>query len=84
MSDGWDGVGGRIKEKGMITRIGYRIMKLVAPVQGEEGQTLPEYGLIIALVSVAAIVALGLLAAGITGNMNFLANAMNAVTSGGS
>lgn len=36
-------------------------------VAQEEGQTLVEYGLILALVSVVAITALGLLGGGVTG-----------------
>ena len=45
-------------------------------VRDEEGQTLVEYALIIALVSVALIGALGLLTGGITGAFNSAIDAL--------
>jgi pilus assembly protein Flp/PilA len=35
-----------------------RVLSLVAPVRDEEGQAMVEYGLILALVSIAGIIAL--------------------------
>ena len=49
----------------MFSKINEALRMLVARVQDEAGQALAEYGLIIALVAVAAIAALGLLAGGI-------------------
>ncbi len=51
----------------MLSKIKEALVRLVAR---EEGQTLTEYGLIIALVSVALVGALGALALGITGVFN--------------
>jgi Flp pilus assembly pilin Flp len=53
------------KEEIMLSNIKAAILRFVAPSEGEEGQTLAEYGLVLALVSVASIVALGLLGASI-------------------
>jgi len=49
----------------MFSKISEALRKLVVRVQDEAGQALAEYGLIIALVAVAAIGALALLAGGI-------------------
>ncbi len=49
----------------MFSKINEALRKLVVRVHDEAGQALAEYGLIIALVAVAAIGALGLLAGGI-------------------
>ncbi len=49
----------------MFSKINEALRKLVVRVQDEAGQALAEYGLIIALVAVAAIGALALLAGGI-------------------
>lgn len=50
----------------MFSKINEALRNLFARVQDETGQALAEYGLIIALVAVAAIAALVLLAGGIT------------------
>jgi pilus assembly protein Flp/PilA len=50
----------------MFSTINEALRNLIARVQDEGGQALAEYGLIIALVAVAAIAALILLAGGIT------------------
>lgn len=63
-----------------------RITSFVATVMGsirlkdEEGQTLVEYGLIIALLSIAAIVILGLLGTEIVDVFNSVKNALGAAT----
>lgn len=49
----------------MFSKINEALRRLVVRVQDEAGQALAEYGLIIALVAVAAIGALALLAGGI-------------------
>lgn len=51
----------------MLSRITTALEAFVARFEREEGQALAEYGLILALVAVACIIALGLLAAGIIG-----------------
>ena len=51
----------------MLSNIGAALLRFVTRFEREEGQGLAEYGLIIALVSIAAVVALGLLAGAITG-----------------
>ncbi len=51
----------------MLSNIRAAMLRFIAHWEGEEGQTLAEYGLILAFVSVASIIALGLLAASIVG-----------------
>ena len=51
----------------MLTEINELLLKAVGRCQREDGQGLTEYGLIIALVSVALVGALTLLALGISG-----------------
>jgi Flp pilus assembly pilin Flp len=66
----------------MLQTIEGAIVRLVASLQREEGQTLSEYGLILALVAVAAVVALGVLAAAITGTLGSVASSLTGATSG--
>jgi pilus assembly protein Flp/PilA len=66
----------------MISKINEAILQLVTRFQREEGQTLSEYGLILALVAVAAVVALGVLAAAITGTLGSVASSLTGATSG--
>ncbi len=47
----------------MLSNISAAMLRLVAYAEGEEGQALAEYGLILGFVSVASIVALSLLGA---------------------
>ncbi len=51
----------------MLSKISEALLQLQARFEREEGQGLAEYGLILALVSIAAITALGLIAVAITG-----------------
>ena len=52
------------------------LQKFFGKIQTEEGQTLVEYALIIVLVSIALIVALGLLAGGISGAFSYAISAL--------
>ena len=56
----------------MYSSIGAALTRLVTRFEHEEGQALAEYGLIIALVATALVVALGALAIAITGSFNAL------------
>ncbi len=51
----------------MLSNISAAMLRLVARWEGEEGQALAEYGLILAFVSVVCIIALGLLAVSVVG-----------------
>jgi pilus assembly protein Flp/PilA len=64
----------------MFSKINEALRKLVVRIQDESGQALAEYGLIIALVAVAAIGALGLLATGI---IDVFGDVENELTSAG-
>ncbi len=61
----------------MLSNISAAMLRFVAQWAGEEGQTLAEYGLILAFVSVACIIALGLLAASIVGLLGDLPEALS-------
>ena len=60
----------------MLSSISAIVQRFVARFEREEGQALAEYGLIIALVAVALIVALGALAVAISGTFTAIINAM--------
>ncbi len=47
----------------MLSNISAAMLRFIVHSEGEKGQALAEYGLILAIVSVASIVALGLLGA---------------------
>ena len=53
----------------MFSKINEALLTIVARVQREAGQALAEYGLILALIAVACIIALGLLAVAISGTL---------------
>ena len=57
-----------------------RLAVAVAHAKDEEGQTLVEYSLIIALVSVALILALGALTGSIAGVFTFVGDTLDGVT----
>jgi pilus assembly protein Flp/PilA len=56
--------------------IGFLIEWVKDNVKREEGQTMAEYGLILALVAVGCIVALGALAGGISGKLNSIVTSL--------
>jgi Flp pilus assembly pilin Flp len=49
---------------------------LRAAATREEGQTMAEYGVVLALITLAVVGALGLLAGGIAGKLGFVTNAL--------
>ncbi len=65
----------------MFSKINEALRRLFVRVQDETGQALAEYGLIIALVAVAAIGALALLAGGIVNVFGSASNSLNGAVS---
>ncbi len=63
----------------MLSIISAALLRFVTRFEREEGQALAEYGLILALIAVAAIIALGLLGLAIAGQLD----AITAVMPGG-
>jgi len=63
----------------MFSKINEALIQLMARFQREEGQGLAEYGLILAIVSIAAIVALGLMAAAISGVFGDVTGALGGI-----
>jgi Flp pilus assembly pilin Flp len=49
---------------------------LRAAATRQEGQTMAEYGVVLALITLAVVGALGLLALGISGKLGFVSNAL--------
>lgn len=60
----------------MFSKINEALTALFAHFQREEGQTLSEYGLILALIAVACVAALGFLALGIIGILDDVTTAL--------
>ncbi len=60
----------------MLSKISEAVARLVARFQPERGQALAEYGLILALIAVACILALGFLGAAIAGELDAITGAM--------
>ena len=60
----------------MLSNISAALLRFVARFEREEGQALAEYGLILALIAVAAIVSLGVLGAAIAGQLGAITAVM--------
>ena len=60
----------------MLSKITATMQRFVRRFQREEGQALAEYGLILALIAVACIVALGALGLAVTGLLGSITTAM--------
>lgn len=61
----------------MFSKVNEAVMRLFSQLQSEKGQTLSEYGLILALIAVACVVALGVLALAISGILEDVGNTLN-------
>ena len=61
----------------MLSNISATMLRWVGRSESEEGQALAEYGLILAFVSMASIIALGLLAMSIVGLMDGVREALS-------
>ncbi len=60
----------------MLSKINAALLRLYSRFEREEGQALAEYGLILALIAVVAVVGLTLLGTLILGNLNFIGGKM--------
>ncbi len=54
----------------MLSNISAALLRFVSRFEREEGQALAEYGLILALIAVAAIISLGVLGVAIAGQLD--------------
>ena len=64
------------KEGAMLSTITAVLVRFVARFEREEGQALAEYGLILALIAVACIIALGALGLAVSGELDAITAAM--------
>jgi pilus assembly protein Flp/PilA len=60
----------------MFSKINEAILRLFAMAKNEDGQALAEYGLILGLIAIAAIIALGLLGTALAGQLDAVTNAL--------
>lgn len=60
----------------MFSKINEAILRLVARFQGEEGQALAEYGLILGLIAVVSIILLTALGLAVAGELGKISAAM--------
>ena len=60
----------------MFSKINEAILRLFVRAKDEEGQALAEYGLILGLIAVAAIIALGVLGAAVAGQLDSVSSAL--------
>ena len=60
----------------MLSKINEALLRFVTRFQRETGQALAEYGLILALIAVACIVALGFLGLAVSGQLDAITAAM--------
>jgi pilus assembly protein Flp/PilA len=63
----------------MLSTISAALLRFVARFEREEGQALAEYGLILALIAVAAILALTALGFAIAGKMGGIGDKLNSI-----
>ncbi len=54
----------------MLSKMNAALLRLYSRFEQEKGQALAEYGLILALIAIAAIIALGVLGVVIAGNLD--------------
>ena len=64
------------EEEAMISTITAALLRFAARTERAEGQALAEYGLILALIAVACIVALGFLGLAVSGQLDAITAAM--------
>lgn len=60
----------------MFSKINEALTRFVARLHGEEGQALAEYGLILAIIAVAAVISLGVLATALSGTLSGIAGSL--------
>ncbi len=60
----------------MLSTISAALLRFAARFEREEGQALAEYGLILALIAVACIIALGALGLAVAGQLDAISGAM--------
>ncbi len=60
----------------MLSNISAALLRFVGRFEREEGQALAEYGLILALIAVAAIISLGILGVAIAGQLDAITAVM--------
>ena len=66
----------------MLSNISAAVLRFVARIQREKGQALAEYGLILALIAIAAIIALGALGLALAGQLEDIGACVGASGSG--
>ena len=67
----------------MLSIVSAALLRFVTRFEREEGQALAEYGLILALIAVAAIIALGVLGLAIAGQLDAITAVMPGVADEG-
>ena len=60
----------------MFSKINEALLSIVTRFEREDGQALAEYGLILALIAVACIIALGFLGLAVSGQLDAITAAM--------
>jgi Flp pilus assembly pilin Flp len=61
----------------MLSRINDMLLKVWDRVRAEAGQAMPEYGLLVALIAVVAILATTAIGLGVSGKFDDIANAIS-------
>ncbi len=60
----------------MLSNVAATLLRFVARFEGEKGQTLAEYGLILALIAVVCIAAVGVLGLAVAGQLDAITAAL--------